>query len=252
MSAIPITLGLQLLLDARAITELNDGDSVASWADSSGNFNNASQATAANRPIYKTNIFGANPAVRHADSSDFVSGSFAGWSGGTGATFFLAASNLPSSNTASGRYFTIAPTGGVDASNYLLGVASSFEFWVGGSNRVTTVPLASAGVGVPIIFGGAVDSSNIATILNGSWRTPTHSFSLPSATQNQYATGFINGTPTAGFSCLADYHFLIAYNRRLSTSEISQVCQWIREELGIDTATGGGKPTNPFTQGVIG
>lgn len=252
MAAIPVTSGLQLLLDARVITGLVDGDAVTSWSDSSGNSNTASQGTAANRPIYKTNIFGTNPAVRHADSSDILSGSFSSWTSGTGATFFVVASNLPSSNTASGRYFTVATTGGLDANNYLLGVASSFEFWVNGSNRITTVPLASAGVGVPVIFGGAVDSGNIATIANGSWRTPTHSFSLPSSTQNQYATGFINGTPTSGFSCLADYHFLIAYNRRLSTSEISQVCQWIREELGIDTASGSSRVIHPSFQQVIG
>ena len=254
MVAIPVTSGLQLLLDARVITGLNDGDAVASWADSSGNSNNASQATAANRPIYKTNIYGTNPAVRQDTASKIIGGALSTWTGGTGATMFAVCSNIPASPSGSAQYFGIAPTGGTDSSNFLLGVGSLFQFWVNGANRNPTISFSSIGGRIPVIFGGAVDSSRIDTIINGLWRDNfSHSFSLPSTTQNLFSTGFIgSGVITPGFSAVTDYHFLIAYNRRLTSAEIMQVCKWIREELGIDAASGTSRPISPFTQGVIG
>lgn len=46
------------------ITLAADGDLVQQWNDRSGNANNASQATSANRPIYKTNIINGKPALQ--------------------------------------------------------------------------------------------------------------------------------------------------------------------------------------------
>jgi len=46
-----------------------DGDAVATWTDHSGTSNNATQSTAANKPIYKTNIVNGKPVIRcNADS----------------------------------------------------------------------------------------------------------------------------------------------------------------------------------------
>ena len=61
--------GLKLWLDASAITGLNDGDAVGTWTDLSGNGNNATQATASKKPLYKTNIQNGKPAVQF-DSVD--------------------------------------------------------------------------------------------------------------------------------------------------------------------------------------
>ena len=46
--------GLKLWLDAAQITGLNDGDAVTTWADLSGNGNNATQATGSKKPTWKT------------------------------------------------------------------------------------------------------------------------------------------------------------------------------------------------------
>src|SRR3990167_3932393 len=62
--------GLQLWLKADAITGLNDGDSVTTWTDSSGNSNDATQSTAANKPIYKTSIINSKPVLRFDGSND--------------------------------------------------------------------------------------------------------------------------------------------------------------------------------------
>ena len=56
--------GLQLWLDASQIVGLNDGDSVATWSDLSGNANDFVQATGTSRPTYKTGIQNGLPAVQ--------------------------------------------------------------------------------------------------------------------------------------------------------------------------------------------
>lgn len=62
--------GLQLWLDASAITGLADADPVGTWADLSGNGNDATQATAAKKPVYKVNILNGRPVVRFDGTDD--------------------------------------------------------------------------------------------------------------------------------------------------------------------------------------
>lgn len=69
--------GLKLWLDANAISGLVDGDPVATWSDLSGNGNHATQATAANRPLFKTNILNGRPVVRFDGTSDSLLASLA-------------------------------------------------------------------------------------------------------------------------------------------------------------------------------
>ncbi|MCK5787564.1 MAG: hypothetical protein KAH32_01005, partial [Chlamydiia bacterium] len=49
----------------------SDGTSVTSWTDRSGNSNNASQAAAANKPIYKTSIVNGHGVVRFDGTDDY-------------------------------------------------------------------------------------------------------------------------------------------------------------------------------------
>ncbi|MDZ4183134.1 MAG: hypothetical protein U1B83_09675 [Candidatus Cloacimonadaceae bacterium] len=65
--------GLQMWLDANALTGLNNNDPVSSWTDQSGNAKHAVQDTLALRPLYKTNIINGKPAIV-----------FDGQTGGTG------------------------------------------------------------------------------------------------------------------------------------------------------------------------
>lgn len=254
MAAIPVTSGLQLLLDARTITGLSDGDAISvTWADQSGQGNDAAQATAANRPVYKTNIFGSNPAVRTVDSGDFLHGSFASWGAHAGMTLFICASNLAASQTVSGRFFTTAAAGQTDTGNMLFGDVSGMQLWVNGANRLPLSPsVAAVGNTQPVIIGGAYDSSVIDMLINGIWRG-NHSYAsgLPSS-PTLYSMGYINaGTPSTGFSCLADYHFIVVYNRRLTGLEIEDVGRWMRDELGMQSAAAGGGGI-PIARGMHG
>lgn len=63
--------GAGLVLDARRISGLNDGDAVSTWNDVSGNSYNATQATAANRPTYRTGVFGGSAACQF-DGNDIL------------------------------------------------------------------------------------------------------------------------------------------------------------------------------------
>ena len=57
-----------LLLRADKITGLNDGDSVATWSDESGESNDATEAT--NKPTYETNVQNSLAVVRFNGSND--------------------------------------------------------------------------------------------------------------------------------------------------------------------------------------
>jgi hypothetical protein len=61
---------LSLWLDASQLTGLSDGVAVSSWTDFSGNNNHAVQATAGNKPIYKTNQLNGKPSVQFTGSSN--------------------------------------------------------------------------------------------------------------------------------------------------------------------------------------
>ena len=76
---------LILWLDASAITGLNNNDPVATWSDRSGNGNDATQATATNRPLYKTNIVNGKPVVRFDGVDNYLTfGDLAALDFGTG------------------------------------------------------------------------------------------------------------------------------------------------------------------------
>src|SRR5262245_95497 len=64
--------GLKLWLKADAITGPNDGDPVTTWPDSSGNGNDATQATAAKKPTYKAGIQNGRPVIRFDGVDDIL------------------------------------------------------------------------------------------------------------------------------------------------------------------------------------
>lgn len=63
--------GLILWLKADALA-LSNNDPVASWTDSSGNANHATQGTSGSRPVFKTSILNSKAIVRFDGSDDFL------------------------------------------------------------------------------------------------------------------------------------------------------------------------------------
>jgi hypothetical protein len=81
--------GATLVLDARRISGLNDGDGVQTWPDISRNANDATQATSGNRPVYKTAIQGGCPVVRFTKASTHYLRTSAGPFGTSAGIFIL-------------------------------------------------------------------------------------------------------------------------------------------------------------------
>ena len=61
--------GASCVYDARYITGLANNDAVSTWSSRTGT-NDATQGTAANRPVYKTNQFNGNPVVEFDGTND--------------------------------------------------------------------------------------------------------------------------------------------------------------------------------------
>lgn len=62
--------GCKLWAAARLEVGLSDGDAVETWTDQSGLGNNLTQATAGNKPIYKTAILNGHPIIRFDGTDD--------------------------------------------------------------------------------------------------------------------------------------------------------------------------------------
>jgi hypothetical protein len=80
--------GLALWLKADEITGLVDDDPVSTWADSSGNSRDATQ-TSTKRPLYKTAIQNALPAVRFDATDDCLVTAAINFASSTGLTVFV-------------------------------------------------------------------------------------------------------------------------------------------------------------------
>ena len=77
----PPTSGLMLWLKADAITGVNNGAALATWPDSSGLGNNATQTTTGIQPTYVTGDLNGEPAVRFTSASSQYMNIGAGFNG---------------------------------------------------------------------------------------------------------------------------------------------------------------------------
>lgn len=74
-AVLPVTDGLQLWLDADALTGLNDADPVATWNDESGKGSHATQSDAEHQPAYYSSGLSGKPVVRFDGNDDITTSS---------------------------------------------------------------------------------------------------------------------------------------------------------------------------------
>lgn len=188
--------GLKLWLKADAITGLADGASVATWADSSGSGNDATQSTAGYRPIYKTGIVNGLPVVRLDGADDWLStpsiGSIATW------TVFVVAKNT----TMSGAYFLAA--GSDNAALITDFTAGKWEYY--------DSPRTVIGNTSTTLF--AVITSAVGGSAGGVW--------------------YIGRAASAGVHWGGDIAEIVAYNSLLSAGQITQVQGYLAAKYGLD------------------
>jgi len=171
-------LGLQLWLDASQIVGLNDGDSVGTWSDLSGNANDATQGTASKKPLYKTAIVNGKPVVRFDGVDDFLSNATLTALNGvsaatlftvkkettyTGISFpFYTAANLYKFNVGGTRYYRTSATEDANASSSTLWGSWTYEGMLydgsqsGNSNRLK---VRSNGSPLAVGYTGTIQST---------------------------------------------------------------------------------------------
>lgn len=215
--------GLKLWLDA---TQTPVG-AVSSWADQSGNGNNATQGTGANQPVCTTNQQNGNNAVLFDGINDSLSMSSALFTVPTGDNTTFAVAKIT------------ATTGG---SQFVLSYIQS--------GVATRSSLVFPNVAGQILFnnnnnsGNIISTGNLTTnfnIINALRLGVAQSLSINNgaAVSNNNATsvtpinvGIIGSTEGSGFFAGAMAEIII-YNRALSSAEIIAINRYLSQKWGI-------------------
>lgn len=269
MAANPYTTNLELQLDSRDITGLSDGDSVATWADSSAAGNDLSQSNASFRPTYKTNIIGSNPVVRWGGSAAISMNVTFGssWSGYDGVTaFFLvqyyaqASHNYPQLvgfHGGSGNDYDSVNgfiIGGGAFSN--TGIAkygrNCFGLWRGGVESATS--LGGLRYGAPSVIGLALKqgANGVKHISEYGAVATGESFQIPGTPTgvvlgNAYQGGFMTTLGLVG-----DVAMALVYKEYMSDSNIADVVDWMLTEFDLHTQAAGGSGGVLIRPGMTG
>ena len=199
--------GLVLWLKADAIIGLADGDAIGTWPDSSGQGNNATQATASKKPTYKTGIINGNPVVRLDGTDDELRTPFLML---TNMTVFVV---MLSEDLATGHYL-LAFEGGLESNAIITGFTS-------GLVETFSVPRISAGAFSTSDFSlhvlrRDVAGGSTATFKNGS-QVATSGI-VEAASTGALWIGIRNGFPSSEFFD-GDIAEILVYNSALSTRD---------------------------------
>ena len=153
--------GAQLYFDSRRITGLSDGTGVQTWSDLSTNSNDATQATSANRPLYKVNIQGGCPMLSFDGTNDvIVCGSAATL--GSGCTIVsIFQTNNPNSYPQHNIFFYYGNSVlYIPYYNWIGVSAYNGSFYFGNYNNPTEGSIAASANNNYRIFSGVVNDSN--------------------------------------------------------------------------------------------
>jgi hypothetical protein len=183
----PAHAGAAVVLDGRYGFAISDGAAVETWEDRSANNNDATQATSASRPIYKTGIRGGQPIVRfsggrHVGGSNTITNNLIT----TVATFIM--------NTASQSYARVVTTsknGNADSNSGAIPIPILRNN--GGSNVSSWRSSARANISTASVdtwhhFCSTFDGTNCVNRLNET--TSATSASTGNFDINQYRLGF--------------------------------------------------------------
>lgn len=216
--------GLALWLDAGQITGATDGAAVATWQDRSGNARDATQATAAKQPIYRSTgtpiTPSGKPVVQFDAVDDTVSGALAAIPQPVTAYLVLRRSASPAFEP----FIDLQPAGGSGGRPILSTQQGPLQVYAGtASNAATLIPATGYHV-VSTLWNDAASSLYIdgaADVLTGAAGT--------SGVTNGYTLNtFSNGTNAAGL-CYAE---VLVYSTAHSTTERQQVEGYLRSRHG--------------------
>jgi hypothetical protein len=215
--------GCELWLRADTISGLNDNDAVGTWSDESGNSNNFAQATAGNKPVYKTGILNSLPVVRFDGSDDYIQ--CTGMTGTSINTFLFV---IDPAGTSPGGIFDTAPNAQNTFRNYNTG---QFEWWNG--DPVFNLSLANHN---PMILTFTTTNSPTRSVVY--YRDGT----LVSTNNSGGTAAMAWGNPVIGTVNLSlvpyngDIAEVLIYSAILGTTDFLNVIRYLGNKWGITTA----------------
>lgn len=233
-----LSSGLYAWYDATKIVA-SDGDSVSTWADQSGNARDLTQ-TGTNRPVYKVNIFGSQPAVlfTSASSQYMVNNAMAALFTGTDPAYTMAL--VLKQATTTGTPTWIGATNSTDASR-------QHSFWGNGAtdyrdynqNDSHTIKQASGGSGPNTsahVLTATFDGTTERRYRDGTQLGTDFAMSTGVATTlDRFALGCYPATVPNSFmnGHIAE---VVLVSRALSTLELTEVTRYLGRKYGVAVA----------------
>jgi probable HAF family extracellular repeat protein len=229
---LPQTNHLKLWLKADAITTLTNNAPVASWPDSSGLSNNATQSTSGNRPLWLTNAVNGKPAI-HFD--------------GVNDSFLLP--NLMSGATQAEAYVVLKAQNDTPASNRGLwrfgSYATPANLRYPGTDGVIVDEFGSTGAST---VGDPAQAVNVFHIFNvssksGEWSARFNGVPQYYTTNN--TVGF-NTTPTLGLGGVyfeGDIAEVLIFDMVLAASDRNLIGEYLNRKYALAN-TVPAQPTN--------
>lgn len=206
-ATLPDIAGLRVWLKADAITGLNDGDAISTWADSSGNGYDFTQM-GDSRPLYKTGIQNGKAGVLFDGTNDLMTMVSAAVTVGT--VFVVAeydgAGNFPTYNgiiteTGSSIFYII---GRINTTTFLATGSSTPNMRVNGVATVEFAPITDT----KVVTAWDTTPASIATLQLGKDRN-----------NSRYWKGYM--------------HEIIIYDTNLSTADKQAVEAYLASKYGI-------------------
>ncbi len=220
-------------LKADAITGQVDGNAISTWADSSGSGNDASQATGANQPIYKTSILNSKPVLRFDGTDDRMTMTLSPSNPFTIMVVYCA--RLADS---SGRRAVAG------SNNWLLGPYSN-------EHRLFQGAFASgaqaAVVAATFVINETVSTAGTAThFVNGTSRGTISSPGAPGTIRIGASEHNAPGTFTEHLD--GDVAEVIVYSKALNSTEQSQIHSYLQDKYAITVSDYVASNTTNFFQ----
>ncbi|MCC7354553.1 MAG: hypothetical protein IT330_12470, partial [Anaerolineae bacterium] len=215
--------GMQLWLRADDLV-LSDGSPVASWPDASGAGHDASQASAENRPVFKTGILNGKPAVRFVGASSTYLTYDGTWLANTPFTIFIVDANT---TTGGSKYYL---GGGTSATNYnlIVGWRASGIFTLAQYNNDFNVAAANQPSGQ--IWSVVRSTSGREILQNGFSKGSDSNTTLLAGNAGAQIGRFF------GNYISADIAEIIIYTKTLTTQERQNVEGYLSGKYGITLA----------------
>lgn len=221
--------GLKLWLKADALS-LNNNDPVATWTDSSGN-NNAVQATAGAKPLFKTSILNGKPVIRFDGVDDNLLAALSSNLNTSTLTAYMVAVRRGVNAHTSAMVF--AETGNDESGN-----AALFSYEGAASDRLSayrggflSFKTPHPGNNVPYLFATKFDGTNNTSYFNGTGQTPVANSGAFNFPWVYLGSRFFGGTPSFFFN--GDIAEVLLFNTAHSDSNRNAIESYLNSRWAI-------------------